>query len=356
MRALALAALLLAGCGPSPEDFPVGFFGVDSPEDVRLLSGRGYDAFQSYQTSPERVRALAREARRHGALLLVSHGEIIRSTMPASTVQGVWWYLQDEPDIHGMDGAAMKAVEAKVRAWAPGMRTAFVVGDGRKAMDYPGVADAIMVDWYPVPHRPLESAGEHVRWTAAAAGGRKVWAVLQAMDWTHFAPRLKGGKKFAGRFPEFAELRFMSYDAVLGGARGIWYFVYTYAPGKNLSQTPELLSAVDRAALEMKAMAPIFARGRPLKLPFTPPRDTWTARMWTYRGRDYLVLANRTKDRYWKVPEDALEPAWRPLFEARRDPRELLHASHGAHYLKPYQVLVLESRIRPRRFLARDSR
>lgn len=346
-----LAALLLAACGsPDPSEFPVGFFGVESAEDARLLAEKGYNAFQSYQTQPDRARAVADEARKRGALFLVSHKEILSSTTPAAAFPGVWWYLQDEPDIHDMDQDDMKAIEAEVREWSPRSKTAFVVGDGRKARDYPGMADAIMVDWYPVPHRPLESAGDHVRYTAAAADGRKVWAVLQAMDWRHF-PQRDPKKPRIGRFPDIAEIRFMSYDAVLGGAQGIWYFTYTYAPGKNLSHSPELLFAVTWVARELRAMAPIFARGRPIRPPFETPGDSWAARAWTYRGRDYLVLANRTRDRYWKVPDAALEPTWRPLFEVRRDPRELLHSSHGAHYLKPYQVLVLESRLRPGRLL-----
>jgi hypothetical protein len=41
------------------------------------------------------------------------------------------------------------------------------------------------------------------------------------------------------------------------------------------------------------------------------------------------------------------------LFEARRDPRELLKKHLDAYYLKPYQVLVLESRLRPSRLFGR---
>ena len=65
------------------------------------------------------------------------------------------------------------------------------------------------------------------------------------------------------------------------------------------------------------------------------------------------MLLNRTKDRQWKVPEEALKATWRPLFEARRDPRELLKKHLDAYYLKPYQVLVLESRLRPKRLFGR---
>ncbi len=141
-------------------------------------------------------------------------------------------------------------------------------------------------------------------------------------------------------------LRFKSYSAVLHGAAGIRYL-------KEAVLKPERLAWAEAAAREMRAMAPIFARGHPIPLPFEPPTDGWTARAWTYHGRDYLILANLTRDRQWKAPAAALEPMWRPLFELRRDPRELLKEHKGAYYLKPYQVLVLESRIRPKRLLGR---
>lgn len=346
MRAAPLfLALTLAACGaPSPMQFPVGFFGVEKAEDARLLAGKGYNAFQSYRTSPEEVLLVARETQRQGAMLLVSPKALYNTTHTAAEFPDAVWYLQDEPDIHGMDQAALKAVETQALSWAPGAKTAFVVGDGRKSKDYPDVADAIMVDWYPVPHLPLESAGDHVRMTAEAAGGRKVWAVLQAMDWRLFvAPNPR--KKPVGRFPETAEIRFMSYDSVLSGAQGIWYFTYTLPDGRTLAQEPSQMSAVDTVAGELRAMAPIFARGRAIPLPFEAPVKGLRARAWTYRGRDYLVLVNRTKDRQWKVPDAALEPRWRPLFEAGRDTRELLKKHMDAYYLRPYQVLVLKSRL-----------
>lgn len=141
-------------------------------------------------------------------------------------------------------------------------------------------------------------------------------------------------------------IRFKSYDAVFHGAAGIRYL-------KEAALKPERLAAAEGAAREMRAMAPVFAGGRPIPLPFEPPTDGWTARAWTYRGRDYLILANLTRDRQWKTPAAALAPTWRPLFELRRDPRELLKEYRGAHYLRPYQVLVLESRLRPKRLLGR---
>lgn len=347
MRAVSLLlALTLSGCaGPSPMQFPIGFFGVEKAEDARLLAGKGYNAFQSYRTSPEEVLVVAREARRRGAMLLVSPKALFTTTYTATEFLDAVWYLQDEPDVHGMDRAAMKAIEAQTLAWAPGSKTAFVVGDGRKAKNYPGVSDAIMVDWYPVPHLPLESAGDHVRMTAEAAGGRKVWAVLQAFNWR--SSSVRDNPRRIGRLPTLPEVRFMSYDSVLNGAQGIWYFSYAHPDpeGGPVEQGPFMIAVVDLVAGELRAMAPVFAFGRAIPLPFEALTKGLRARAWRYRGHDYLVLVNRTKDRQWKVPEAALGPGWRPLFEGGRDTRELLKKHMDAHYLPPYRVLVLKSRL-----------
>jgi hypothetical protein len=341
---------LACACGPKPAEFPVGFYGVSTPADADLLTAHGYDAIQTYSTAPAEIAALAKAARRNGQLLLASPFGVMGAGLTAGDYHGTVWYLQDEPRVSGVSPAEMVARDKKVRAWDPGSKSAFVVGDGHYAADFPGVGDDIMVDWYPVPHLPLESVGENVRLTAQSAGKRRTWAVLQAMDWRNFPQH---HKKRIGRFPTMAEIRFMSYDAVVNGAQGIWYFTYSTAPASNLSQTPELMFAVDWTAREMRAMAPIFARGRPIPLPFKPTPGEIQARAWTYHGRDYVVLVNPNTGEDASVDPEMLKPTWRPLFEVRRDPRELLRKIGNDYCLRQHGVLVLESRLRLKRLLGR---
>lgn len=345
--------ILAAGCGPGPEAFPVGIFDVKTPADVRAVAAQGFDAVQSYRAAPDEVAALTAAARSEKQLILIPPGGV-EGAVPARGFPGVYWYLRDEPETSGVDADQLAALEKQVDDWAPGAKTAFVVGDGRRAKDYPGVGTAIMVDWYPVPHLPLESAGDNVRMTKEAAGTRKVWAVLQAMDWRDF-PQRDPKKKRIGRFPEMWEIRFMSYDAVLNGAMGIWYYTYSTATGSNLSQSPELFERVVKPAQEMRAMAPIFARGRPIPLPYAPSTDAdaISGKAWTYHGRDYVVLEARKGGQDALVPEMFLDGSWRPLFETRRDPKELLWKFSKGYFLSSHHVLVLESRLRLKRLLGR---
>ncbi|MBI3289037.1 MAG: hypothetical protein HYZ74_05930 [Elusimicrobia bacterium] len=288
--ALALAALSAACSGP---DFPIGLYGVERPSQVQKLRDAGFDRLHAAAPSPELTRAAGR-----AGLRVYSHAHALSD---------------------------------------PGGALASYAVDG----------EAVMVDWFPVPERPLESTGEQVRLTVADAVGKPVWAVIQAMNRADY-PALRGKKKPLGRFPNMFEIRFMSYDAILAGAAGLWYF-----SNAGLDDRPELWFALSEVSRGMGKMGPILSRGRPIPLPFDAPAGGLRARAWSYHGRDYVVMANRTKDRLWRAPAAILERSWRPLFEVRRDPRELLKKHGDAYYLKPYQVLVLESRLSLARLLGR---
>lgn len=336
---------------PATYEFPIGLFGVGRLEDAVIIKGLGFNAAQPFAANESDLALLVQGLHREGVMPLVAVPPLGSFTRPASAFPGAVWYLFDEPDVHGVTRDQLMFIDRKTRDWAPNARTAFVVGDGRRGKDFSAVGDVIMVDWYPVPHLPLESAGDHVRLTAEAAQGRRVWAVLQAMDWRNF-PQHDPKKPRIGRFPDKNEIRFMSYDAVLSGAQGLWYFVWTFAPGQTLAQYPEYVMALSAAAKEMREMADVFVSGRPIELPFAPEPDGLTARAWTRHGRDYVVLINRHKATMHKIPDVLLTSSWRTLFDVRRDPREALIESDGAYYLPPYAVLVLESRLKADRLLS----
>ncbi len=350
---LLLASSVSVGCSSSglPE-FPVGLYNVESAADARIARDAGFDSFYTNQTDPARLAVMARVARREGMRMLATPDALIASSVSSRGWPAAAWYVQDEPEVWRVSPAELAAHDKAVRAWAPGTATAFVVGDGSVAARYAASGDVLMLDWYPVPHLPLESFGQNVRAVVAAAGARPTWAVVQAMDWRDF-PQRDPQKPRIGRFPTRAEIRFMSYDAVLAGARGVWYYTFRSLQDHTLAEHPGEWLAVSAVAQEMSAMAPIFARGRPVAVPYREEPDLPIARGWTHHGRDYLVLENPRGDVLMRVPDEALGTGWRPLFEVSRDPRELLEPHNGSFYLMPYQVLVLESRLKLSRLLGR---
>lgn len=354
---LATLTALLAILGPSacaPRSarkdtfarFPIGIYDVENPELLSRLSQDGLDTFIPTTDDPDRLDLLAKKARRLNMRMILPPGGLIEGpTARAKKWPVAAWYLMDEPEVHKVPPSELAEKSRTILAWDPDRPQVLVIGSGSAAASFGAIADILMLDWYPVPHLLLDSVAEEIEKAMAAIPREKpFWFVVQAFDWKEF-PQHNSSKPRIGRFPKFEEIRFMSYMAVVRGARGLFFFTMRKQE-KNLLDFPELWQAVSRVTREFKSLQPILENGRLAPLPFPADPDGPQARAWRYRGRDYLVILNRKKNVLQKIPDELLREDWRPLFENRRDPRDLLTKIEPAWYLRPYQVLVLESALK----------
>lgn len=317
-------------------DFPVCFYGVNEPASLDMLHRSGFNCFQTYLDDPAKLAGLAETARGLGMRMVAPPYKVMESAyaQKAKKWPVLAWYLRDEPEVGWMPAADLLAMDKRVKEWSPGQRTAFVMGHGLPAMVYGAAGDAVMLDWYPVPHLPLESVGrelalvrEGVRLTDPARPEKPLWAVLQAFDWIEYPQRRK---KKVGGWPTFEQVRFMTWLAVARGASGIFYFKYADNKNVPLPQRPELWERYTRVANELNAMRKVLVKGKDIPLPEgLDERLTGRAlRRWFTR---YLVLVNPTRG---AVPLDAeVLKGWRPLFKTTHDLPEALPA---------YGVLILE--------------
>ncbi|MGH7940588.1 MAG: hypothetical protein ACREFR_05905 [Limisphaerales bacterium] len=94
---------------------------------------------------------------------------------------------------------------------------------------YDATGDIMGVDIYPISYPPgihslltnkdISLVGDHARIISDAVKGKQpFWMVLQ-ISWSGV---LKPGKTL--RFPTFPQERFMTYEAIINGARGLFYF------------------------------------------------------------------------------------------------------------------------------------
>ncbi len=93
---------------------------------------------------------------------------------------------------------------------------------------YSAAADILLLDIYPIgyppgmhslgPNKEISMVGDYTRFIKEAAHGKPVWMVLQ-IAWSGV---VNPGKTL--RFPTFAQERFMTYQALINGARGLIYF------------------------------------------------------------------------------------------------------------------------------------
>ncbi len=317
-------------------DFPLCFYGISGPVELSVLKQGGFNCFATYVQDPERLAALAAEAKKLDLKMVAYPDRVIDSAYAKEAKR--WpmlaWYLYDEPEVRRLPLAELEKLDKRVKDWSPRQKTVFVMGEGVASFTYGGVADALMVDWYPVPHLRLESVGEQVAMTKAGAAiqdaarqNKPVWAVLQAFDWIGY-PQLR--KPAVGGFPTFEQVRFMTYLSIARGAEGIFYFTYNGSDGIPLPARPGRWGIYQRIAAELNALMPVLRKGKPGVLP--PGLDAQLAsRAIKQGGRNYLILLN-TSEGPLPLNTEALA-SYRPLFEANR----LLPAT-----LAPHKVLVLE--------------
>jgi hypothetical protein len=349
---LALAAVLFApsvrpcrAAAPALPDFPIGLYTAYEPSELPRIRAAGFDHVFLH-AEPDKLAALATRAREEGMGVLLEPDAAMRGRQPVARWPVAAWYLQDEPEVWHVSPEQLAEKSRRVRAWDPRRAQVFVVGKGAAAKDYGGIGDALMLDWYPVPHLPLESVGEQIDLVRKALPlGKPLWFVVQAFDWRDDPPRVPGRK--IGRFPDHAEIRFMSWQAILHRVDGLFYFRLHRPNGTTLWDYPELWQAVERVSLEMAAFKPVLVRGKEVPPPFAAGDKNLEARAWRRLGRGYVAILDRDGKAEAAVPAELLAPRWRPLFANRRDVRELLRCEGEACFLRPHQVLVLESRLWP---------
>ena len=244
-RATAIAAALALGgsaCSrraSAPDSFPIGLYNISDPGPLAQLKEDGFDAFFATPEHPEGFTALSRSALSLGMTMIASPSSLLEGHVDPKAWPLLAWYLQDEPDVNRVSPEALRALSVKVAAKDSRPQT-FVIGSADAAPTYASIGDALMLDWYPVPHLPLDSVADQIDKTLEAlAPGKPLWFVVQAVDWREEVQR-DPKKPRVGRFPEEAEIRFMSYLAVMHGAGGLFYFRLVRPDGKSLLELPEL--------------------------------------------------------------------------------------------------------------------
>lgn len=126
-------------------------------------------------------------------------------------------------------------------------------------------ADIAGCDIYPVPFSPKQghsdlaerspaTVGVYTDRMQQAAPGKPVWMVLQGFGWGDIQPGLSDADKKELRRPTFNESRFMAYDAIVHGARGILYWG-TASVEKDSILWNDLL----KLARELKGLQPVLA-------------------------------------------------------------------------------------------------
>jgi len=241
---------------------------------------------------------------------LFHRGEIVASEQ---TADGIWEALglkQPHPEsslARSAEAAAtmckgfldgrelLRQLDPKHPVWmnhAPRNRLADLAAFGR-------AADIAGCDIYPVPEyrgghsdladRSLSCVGAYTDIMQASIPGKPVWMVLQGFGWADIQPDSSEEEKKINRRPTFAESRFMAFDAIVHGARGILYWGTAYIE-KDSALWNDLLKLIrELAELQPVLSAPDSA----LKV------DVEVGPGWGSADRGVRVLAKDVDGKTW---------------------------------------------------------
>lgn len=180
------------------------------------------------------------------------------------------------------------------------------------------------------------------RWKKVGRNKKPVWMVLQAFSWNELGDYY-GHKTFA--YPTFSESRFMAYDAIVHGARGIMYWGSHYLKSSEFRQSLYALTS-ELDALQPFLVADDYPHARVAVVELEPDATARGVKLSVRRaGRDWIViLVNEDDHSYLGVEVTGLN-------ELNGHTLELLYGSERATVnrgelitrIKPLEVKVFST-------------
>lgn len=173
---------------------------------------------------------------------------------------------------------------------------------------YIGHIDITGCDIYPVKEssRDVIEVGDATeRWKKVGRNEKPVWMVLQAFSWSELGDYY--GHKIVV-YPSFTESRFMAYDAIVHGARGILYWGSHYLKSSEFRQSLYALTS-ELAALQTLLVAPEYSQAHLALVELEPDPSARGVRMSVLQaGQDWIIImVNEDNSSYLGVEVTGLD-------------------------------------------------
>ncbi|MGC9065251.1 MAG: hypothetical protein ACP5JO_01300 [Candidatus Ratteibacteria bacterium] len=163
--------------------------------------------------------------------------------------------------------------------------------------EYNKACDITGADIYPVPaeigHSDLQDktvscVGKYTEKMRASVENKKpVWMTLQGFSWAHFY-----NLKNEGKYPTFEEMKFMCYDSIVHGAKGIFFWGTHYIAESSFWKT------IFRISSEIGSISHILTSKTIFPSQVKIENDDIVLLHKVYNGKDYLIAINEKNNKY----------------------------------------------------------
>ena len=174
----------------------------------------------------------------------------------------------------------------------------------------------------------------------AVSPKKAIYANLQVFDWGIQKPENPKFKE-GTRTPTFEEVRNMTYQSILAGAKGIIYYTYHDEVWHLPSVKPELWKKMKSLVPEIKTLSPFLLEGE-LKIIDTGVEKV-IAGTWTYENQSLIIAVNRSQKRQEvsvTIPGNFSQI--KPQFDNDSDNLKL-NDNYLSGFLKPLDVKIYQA-------------
>lgn len=249
--------------------FPLGFYHVswESTPDERMnalkdIGAAGFNTIHASATNLEDYGKFLDEAEKLGVYVISEQSvglvNFVNAFKDKPAVLG--WNIADDVDDGKLTPDDVLKFYQQAKASDPNHFT-YVSGYTNEIKRFANCSDVIGMQSYPIKSGTAEELSSayyrlSVARDAAAKFNRGFYGNLQTFSWLEQDPQ-----KYPGaRAPTFNEVRNMTYQALLAGAKGIIYYTY-YDSDWNLPTHPDLWEGIKSLVPEVKAISSILLNG-----------------------------------------------------------------------------------------------
>jgi len=329
-----------------------GLYYVCQSEDLAAIARAGFNF--AVVPSTRASYAFAEEARKQEMPLLISSPRVAEDSWEnlerkfGQDPALLGWYVLPRPDQETTPPEVAANLCRQLRSISPRHPTLMALASPSLLRYYSNFPDIVAAWSLPIPTAPITCVAQMVDAAVAATTDlHPVWAVIQVAGPAWYADENLDPDS-SGRLPTSAEVRAMTYLALVHGATGLIYYGYDIPsfPGtkafKLPNDAPGLWAELSNINQQLRWLAPVILQGEWRLLPPASGGDLHLA-MWQYQGGNYIIAVNTSDSAM--VAEFSL-----PEIEAQR-----LYAMFEQHWLTsiegrfqdsftPHQVHIYSTR------------
>lgn len=259
---------------------------------------KGVDDFDNYEQFSDEAGQLGVYVMSEFSTSSSNLAKTVNKFKQKPTILG--WSIVDDIDNGRLSANQVLTIHQQVKAADP-QHITYVSGYSNRIEKFAYCSDVMAMQSYPIKvgnSQELGSTYSTISNVRKHKTNGAIYANLQTFNWAAEEPenpRYRQGT----RAPNFEEVRNMTYQAILGGAKGIIYYTYQDSDWYLPSAHPELWQKMKSLVPEMNSISSLFLNGYFKK--FDLGEENILAGIWQEGKEALVVVINTSYDRSNRV-------------------------------------------------------